>query len=199
MPLYTERLDRATALAIEDFRDISRKGSSVPYLTHLFAVTALVGEAGGDEDQLVAAMLHDWLEDVPGATEQALEAAFGPRVCRLVLALSDATTHPKPPWLGRKRRYLVHLRDQPAEVKLVSCADKLHNCQTLVRDVGRSGAETFERFTGGLEGTLWYYASVAEALRNGWSHWLLDELEQAVAQLHAGCAIEVGRARPPGG
>ncbi|HHO52632.1 MAG TPA: bifunctional (p)ppGpp synthetase/guanosine-3',5'-bis(diphosphate) 3'-pyrophosphohydrolase [Deltaproteobacteria bacterium] len=195
--LYSERLDRATTMALEGFRGIPRKDTTIPYITHLFAVTALVGEAGGDEDQLVAAMLHDWLEDVEGATEEALEQAFGPRVRRLVVALSDTTEHPKPPWLQRKERYRLQLREQPAEVKLISCADKLHNCSGLVRDVQRDGPGTFDRFRGGLQGTLWYYAAMAEALQQGWSHWLLGDLHRSVHDLHQHAGIEVGQARPP--
>jgi (p)ppGpp synthase/HD superfamily hydrolase len=92
--------------------------------------------------------------------------------------------------------YLEHLRHEPAEVKLVSCADKLHNCSTLVRDVRLHGPETLDRFSGGREGTLWYYASVAEALGHEWHHWLLDELRREVGALHHLVGIEVGAARP---
>ena len=194
---YSERFDRAVALAVRDFRDIFRKGNQVPYITHLFAVAALVGEAGGDEDQLIAAVLHDWLEDVPTASEAYLRAEFGDRVATMVLALSDATELPKPPWRGRKEAYIAHLRGQPAEVKLVSCCDKLHNAAGLVRDVEDHGVGTFDRFRGGREGTLWYYHEVSMALADGWHAPVLDALHARVQDLHALAGVELGSAKPP--
>jgi len=185
---YTERFDRAVALAIADFRPIKRKASNVPYVTHLFAVTALVGEHGGDEDQLIAAMLHDWLEDVEGASPEVLERDFGPRVRRMVEALSDVVAvRPKPPWKQRKDAFLARIRHEGPEVKLVCAADKLHNVNTLRRDLSIRGLATLDRFNGGREGTLWYYAATVRALREGWSHLLLDELATTVAALHADC------------
>ena len=181
---YSPRFDDAVAYAIDSFRHTWRKGTGIPYITHLLAVTALVGEHGGDEDQLIAAVLHDTLEDVRGATEASLAERFGPRVARLVRALSDSTTHPKPPWRSRKEAYLAHLRDAPAEVKLVSAADKLHNCSTIVRDHRQVGDAVFERFTGRRDGTLWYYRQVVVALSHGWDSPLLDELRRSVAELH---------------
>ncbi len=183
---YSERFDRAVAMAVRDFRGIRRKGSSIPYVTHLFAVTAIVGEHGGDEDQLIAALLHDWLEDVEGADPDALELAFGPRVRRLVVALSDAVAvRPKPPWQARKEAFVARIRSEPGEVKLVCAADKLHNVQSLRRELKAHGLGTLDRFNGGREGTLWYYRAVAEALADGWSHPILDELADAVTALHA--------------
>jgi (p)ppGpp synthase/HD superfamily hydrolase len=182
---YTGRFDDAVAFALAAFRPITRKGSAIPYVTHLFAVTALVGEYGGDEDQLIAAMLHDWLEDVPDAKLSVLEARYGERVARMVASLSDSVGHPKPAWRPRKEVYLAHLRHEPADVKLVSCADKLHNCRTMVMDHRRMGDDIFDRFTGKKDGTLWYYRSVNEALAHGWDTPLLHELAREVTVLHA--------------
>jgi (p)ppGpp synthase/HD superfamily hydrolase len=179
---YTPRFDRAVELALHDFRRITRKGSPVPYVSHLFAVTGLVAEGGGDEDQLVGAMLHDWLEDVPGATAGRLEVDFGSRVRLIVEGCTDTTVHPKPPWQARKQAFVDRIASEPHEVKLVCCADKLHNAATLARDLRLHGAGTLDRFTGGREGTIWYYGAVADALGQGWDHWLLDELRAAVAQ-----------------
>lgn len=197
MAAYSERFDRAVALAVRDFRDITRKATSIPYVTHLFAVTARVGEEGGDEDQLIAAVLHDWLEDVRGATAEALEAEFGERVANMVVALSDTTEFPKPPWRARKEAYIAQLRGKPAEVKLVSCCDKHHNARTIVRDLRAAGPESLDRFTGGREGTLWYYAAVAEALGHGWHAPVLDDLRDQVAEMHDLVGITVGEAQPP--
>lgn len=182
---YSERFDRAVAWAVRDFRSIVRKRTTIPYITHLFAVTALVGEHGGNEDQLVTAMLHDWLEDVDGASADDLEAEFGPRVRQYVEALSDTTVRPKPPWRERKDAFLAKIRNESPDIKLVCAADKLHNVVSLRRDLAAQGPATLDRFNGGRTGTLWYYAAMVRALGEGWAHPLLDELGAAVTALHA--------------
>jgi (p)ppGpp synthase/HD superfamily hydrolase len=192
---YTERLDDAIALAVADFRHVRRKGTEIPYLTHLLAVTALVGEHGGDEDQLIAAILHDWLEDVEGASAASLEARFGARVARIVAALSDSEVLPKPPWAARKLAYVARLAGMPAEVKLVSAADKLHNARSLRLDVERHGLATLDRFTGGRQGLLWYYTAVHDALTAGWSHPLVALLAEEVGRLLTAAHVDWDVAR----
>lgn len=184
-PQYSPLLDQAIALAADAFRPIIRKGSGVPYLTHLLQVLVTVGEHGGDEEQMIAAVLHDYLEDIESGTGEELELKFGPRVRRLVEALSDTTVLPKPPWKQRKVEYLAHLREAPAEVKLISAADKLHNARSILRDHRAVGEEIWGRFSAPKNETLWYYASVVTALSHGWEHPLLDELAGAVDALHA--------------
>ena len=184
-PAYSKRFDAAVALAIDAFRPITRKGKDVPYIAHLLSVCAMVAEHGGDEDQMIAAVLHDYLEDIEGSTQEELAQRFGPRVARLVAGLSDSVVLPKPPWKERKVAYIAQLRGEPPELKLISCADKLHNCRGLVRDVRRDGLATLERFRGRVDGTLWYYQSVYSALREGWEDppELLQELGDTVRAL----------------
>ncbi|MCU0673524.1 MAG: HD domain-containing protein [Myxococcota bacterium] len=195
-PQYSERLDAALALAADAFRMHVRKASGVPYLTHLLQVMVTVGEHGGDEDLMIAALLHDYLEDVETADAEALEARFGRRVRTIVEALSDTTEHPKPPWAERKTRYLAHLASEPPDVKLVSAADKLHNARSTLRDVERVGEETWSRFNATKEQSLWYYRSVVDALAQDWSHPLVDELRVVVEALHeiAGAGERIERA-----
>ncbi len=181
---YSPRLDDALAFAADAFRHRVRKGTEVPYLTHLLQVMVHVAEHGGDEDQLIAALLHDWIEDIPGADRAVLEARFGPRVADFVVALSDCFGHPKPPWEERKRDYIAKLATEPPELKLISAADKLHNARSMVRDLNAIGDTLWGRFTGNREQTLWYYREVLAALETGWSHPLLDELRDEVARLH---------------
>jgi (p)ppGpp synthase/HD superfamily hydrolase len=189
---YTTRFDEAVALALSAFRHKWRKATDIPYATHLLAVCAIVGEHGGDEDQMIAAVLHDYLEDIEGATHEELERRFGLRVSTLVRALSDATEHPKPPWKPRKEAYLQALRDEPVDVKLISAADKLHNCRSIVRDHLVQGEAVFSRFTAPKADTLWYFRAVVDALGHGWDHPLLDELRLAVDELHR---VSLGESR----
>jgi len=183
-PLYSSRLDEALTLAADAFRTKVRKGTGVPYVTHLLQVMVTVGEHGGDEEQMIAAVLHDYLEDIRDASEDHLRERFGDRVARLVVALSDATTHPKPSWKERKESYVAALRDEPGELKLISAADKLHNAQSIRRDLAVVGDAIWDRFTATREQTLWYYCAVVEALAEGWDHPLLDELRAEVEALH---------------
>lgn len=188
-PLYDHRLADALALAASAFAHIDRKGSGIPYLSHLLAVTTAVMEHGGSADQCIAAVLHDYLEDIEGSSIEGLEQRFGPEVARIVAALSDATQDDldahgkKPAWKERKVKYLAHLREADPEVKLVSAADKLHNASSIVRDHARIGDEIYTRFTASKAETLWYYESVCDALGHEWEHALLDELRRTVAQL----------------
>jgi (p)ppGpp synthase/HD superfamily hydrolase len=184
-PAYSPRLDAALALVAEAFRSHVRKGSGVPYLGHLMAVAASVSDHGGDEDQIIAALLHDYLEDVPGARRDDVEARFGRRVAELVIGLSDTTEHPKPPWQERKQAYLTRLAGAGHDLKLISVADKLHNATAILRDHGKVGEKVWERFSASREQTLWYYREVVVALASGWSHPLLEELERAVARMQA--------------
>ncbi len=184
-PFYSERLDQALDLAAKAFRRVPRKGTKIPYLSHLLAVTVTVAEHGGDEDQLIAAVLHDYLEDIEGATAAGLEAQFGSRVARLVAGLSDTDVRPKPAWLERKRKYLAHLHTAAHDLKLISAADKLHNARCIRRDLGVSGNAVWERFSATREQTLWYYREVVDALGDGWSSPVLDDLRAEVDALHA--------------
>lgn len=184
-PCYSERVDAALALVARAFRHVRRKGSGTPYLAHLLAVAALVAEHDGDEDQIIAALLHDYLEDIEAADPAELERDFGPRVRRLVEGLSDALDATnKAPWRERKERYLEHLRDAPPELKLISVCDKLHNARSILRDLHLVGDELWTRFSASRDETLWYYRSVADALGDGFDHRLVGELRVVVSEVH---------------
>ena len=184
-PCYGERLDQALALVADAFRFERRKGSGIPYLTHLMQVAVTVGEYGGDENQMIAALLHDYLEDIPGATAEDLRERFGDDVTEIVVSLTDSNTHPKPPWKERKVAYLNHLTMCPARTRLVCAADKLHNAQSMIRDHAAVGPVLWERFTASREECLWYYQSLCDKLSDGWADPLLDELHNAVRALHS--------------
>jgi (p)ppGpp synthase/HD superfamily hydrolase len=183
---YDSRLDDALAFVAERFRHKSRKATRVPYLSHLLAVTAMVMEHGGTPDQMIAAALHDYLEDIPGASLAEIEERFGANVARMVDALSDSkdASRPKAPWRTRKTTYLACLRPAGADVKLVSACDKIHNARTLVVDQKRVGDDAFNRFNASKEDTLWYYRASLAALREGWEHEVLEELALVIDEMH---------------
>lgn len=161
-----------------------RKGSGTPYLAHLLAVAAIVLEHGGDEDEAIAALLHDAIEDQGGdATRQEIRRRFGPRVTQIVDECTDTDLEPKPPWRARKEAYLAHLPQASASARLVSAADKLHNARSILADYRQHGESVWQRFQGGRDGTLWYYAELARIFHEAGRLPLNDELALVVAEL----------------
>ena len=162
-PRYLEALTYAARL----HADQVQTGTTVPYVSHLLGVSALVIEALGDEDQAIAALLHDAVEDCGGAPRLVeIEEMFGPRVARIVLACSDSVVSDpaeKAPWRERKENYIRHLQDVSSDVILVSCADKLHNARSIWTDVQRDGVEYMEKFNGPRSDIAWYYTSLLSA------------------------------------
>ena len=161
------RFADAFAFANELHRDQTRKGNTIPYISHLMSVSALVLEHGGDEDQAIAGLLHDAVEDQGGlATARLIEEKFGRRVRDIVLACTDAAPEPgerKIQWAERKQAYVEHLPTLPEDAAVVVVCDKLHNLACLIADLEREGPGTLDRFEQ-PSGLVWYYASVAEAL-----------------------------------
>jgi len=182
-PCYSESLDEALAFAADAFRNVRRKASGVPYLTHLLQVAVTVGEHGGDEEQMIAALLHDYLEDIPGATADILSARFGTRVKELVEALTEDPNLQKAPWRERKEAYVTRSRSFHADARLICAADKLHNAQSILRDHEHLGGAVWSRFSGTPEQTKWYYRAMHQALAEGWQSPLLLRLEACVEKL----------------
>ncbi|HME25717.1 MAG TPA: HD domain-containing protein [Acetobacteraceae bacterium] len=177
------RLAAAAAYTMEIHAHQIRKGANTPYIGHLLQVAGLVLEHGGDEDQAIAGMLHDAIEDVGVEQEAVIAERFGPRVARIVRACTDADTFPKPPWRARKEAYIAHLEQCDQEVLFVSAADKLHNARSIVTDLRALGPAMFDRFTAPKEGTLWYYASLSEVFRRLLPGALAEELTETVTTM----------------
>lgn len=178
---YSPRIVDAFAFAYELHRKQVRKGSRVPYITHLMGVAAIVGRYAGDEDQFIAALLHDAVEDQGGLeTLDRIRERFGDTVAGYVAGCSDSDDSPKPPWRERKERFIAFVKSAPPEQRLVIAADKLHNARAIVSDLHEKGNALWDLFKAGREGTLWYYAEVVRALGEGWTHPLLRELSHAV-------------------
>ncbi len=184
MAVLSERFDRALMAASAAHRGQTRKGSQVPYLTHPLAVCAIVGEHGGDEDQLIAALLHDAVED-GGMSADAVREQFGARVAAIVAACTEPGEVPKLPWLERKTRYLAQLERASPEARLVAAADKLHNARAIAADLQRIGPTVWKRFSASPEAVRGYFRRAVEVLRGGWQHPILDDLECAVTLLES--------------
>src|ERR1700677_4197364 len=140
MTLLTERVAEALSWAATLHQAQARKASPIPYVAHLLAVASLVLEHGGDEDEAIAALLHDAIEDQGGqATRQQIAERFGARVARIVEGATEGDLQPKPPWRERKEAHLTRLLEADRSVQLVVAADKLHNVRSLILDYGRLG------------------------------------------------------------
>ena len=143
-----------------------QKGSNIPYISHLLGVTSIVLDHGGDEDEAIAALLHDAVEDQGGeATLAVIRATYGEWIGSIVLECTDAMSMPKPPWKERKVAYLADIPHKSRSGRLVSVSDKLYNARAILDDIAMLGdTDAFwSRFTGGRSGSLWYYRALAVA------------------------------------
>jgi (p)ppGpp synthase/HD superfamily hydrolase len=185
----TERFEHAVAYATRIHAAQARKGTGIPYLTHLLGVASLVMENGAEsEDEVIGALLHDAAEDQGGRPRLAdIRERFGDVVAHIVDACTDTYEDPKPPWRERKEKYVAHVRERVGSradgpALRVSLADKLSNTRSILADVRESGEAVFERFSGKRDGTLWYYAALVDAFR-GFPNRMVDELDRTVGEL----------------
>lgn len=178
------RFEQALAFAAELHREQVRKGTPVPYMAHLMAVASLALEHGATEDEAIAAVLHDAVEDQGGAaTQEAIRQRFGPAVAAIVAGCTDTDQRPKPPWRARKEAYIAHLGSASSSVRLVSLCDKVHNARTILADYRTVGEALWNRFTGGKTGTLWYYRALVEAFRAHGHPPLVAEFDRVVREV----------------
>jgi (p)ppGpp synthase/HD superfamily hydrolase len=163
------RFEAAVALAAEVHRTQRRKGTRIPYISHPLAVAALVIEAAGSEDVVIAALLHDAVEDGGGMpVADRIGAEFGAEVRRIVLGCSDSVVEDptrKEEWRARKVRHLAELAGADRSVALVTTADKLHNARSVAFDLRSEGEALWSRFQEGRAGTLWHYGEALKVLR----------------------------------
>jgi len=161
-----------------------RKGTEIPYISHLLSVAGIVLEFGGTEDEAIAALLHDAIEDKKATTEE-IDRAFGASVRRIVMECSDTDEYPKPPWRQRKERYIEHLREASNSALLVSAADKLHNARAILADYRQLGDRLWDRFNTDAD-TLWYYRALVDTFRKTKAPAaLIDELDRVVSELES--------------
>jgi (p)ppGpp synthase/HD superfamily hydrolase len=190
----TGRFEQALLYATQKHSSQVKKGTGVPYISHLLGVASLTLDAGADEDVAIAALLHDVVEDCGGIERlDEIRNRFGERVARIVDGCTDTYADPKPAWRKRKEDYIEHLRTADADTRLVSAADKLHNSRAILADYREIGEAVFERFSGKRDGTLWYYRALVNEFRKHPPNRLVDELEWVVDELE-----RVAGVNPPG-
>ena len=162
--MLTQRFAQGLELAVRAHDGQVRKGTSIPYIAHPMGVASIALEYGADEDQAIAALLHDAVEDGGTHFEQEIRERFGARVADMVMGCTDGVPDAagqKPPWKQRKEKYLAHLAQADTQTLLVSGSDKLHNARAILADLHTVGEAVFDRFTASKEETLWYYTSLA--------------------------------------
>jgi GTP pyrophosphokinase len=180
----TERFEDALIYSNKLHAGQLRKGSQVPYIAHLLGVAGLVLEDGGDEDEAIAALLHDAVEDQGGlGTLNEIRMRYGSRVAEIVLSVSDAYEDPKPPWRERKEDYIASIRTADLSAIRVSLADKVYNARATLMDIEQEGESGWSRFNGGKDGTLWYYHQLIGSYRERGSSKLLQELIRVIGEL----------------
>lgn len=181
----TERFEKALQYAARLHIDQRRKCTNIPYISHLLAVASIVMENSGSEDEVIAALLHDAVEDQGGVkTFEEIKQLFGSEVGEIVAGCTDAWAEPKPPWRERKEQYIAHLYAATPSVLLVSCADKLHNARVTLADYRKSGDDVWMRFKGGKEGVLWYYREITNTYSKVKAHPdIVEELNRVVSEL----------------
>lgn len=163
--MLTERIGRALALAVEAHAGQKRKGTEIPYLAHPMGVASIALDHGADEDQAIAALLHDAVKDGGQHFAEIIREQFGDRVADIVAGCTDGVPDAsgvKEAWLPRKERYIAHLRESSDDVLLVSGSDKLHNARAIVEDLLNVGRSVFDRFTATPDQTIWYYETLSE-------------------------------------
>jgi len=183
------RFLEALAFAHRVHGNDTRKGTTIPYVAHLLSVCGTVLADGGDEDEAIAALLHDTLEDhADTVSRDELQRRFGERVLVLIEVCTDTPADyrggPKPPWRQRKAAYLERLARTPASDLRVPVADKLDNARAVLADYRELGEALWPRFNAGREEQLWYFRSLVDGFRDAGVHGLLiDELDRTVSEL----------------
>jgi (p)ppGpp synthase/HD superfamily hydrolase len=187
--LYSRRFLEALEAAAVMFAATRRKKTKIPYVAHLLGVCAIVLEHGGTENEAIAALLHDTLEDItPTRRARRTVRAFGDDVYGIVLGCTDGTPDrkgKKAPWRERKEAYVAALGHEPRSVLLVSAADKLNNARAIVADLRAIGEKIWKRFNAPKEDVLWYYGALVLAFRANPARpiAIVDELERVVAEM----------------
>lgn len=193
---FTSAVDYARHIHIE-----RRKGTDIPFMAHLLGVASLVmGEAGHaefpiTEDMVIAALLHDAVEDQGGLPRlRDIEQNFGPNVARMVGGLSDSLSEDssrKQSWPERKQAYIERLRSEPPDVRLISAADKLYNARAILEDYREIGPQVWDRFKRGRAEQIWYFDELLAVFKSFGTSRIVEELQRVVEALRQISGAEV--------
>lgn len=164
--ILTERFQRALEMALHLHMTQKRKGTDVPYIAHLMGVSSMVLTCGGGEDEAIAGLLHDAVEDQGGLeTLQKIREWFGDKVADMVMECSDAWVYPKPPWKERKTQFIKSLKSKSLSSRLIILADKIFNLWDILYSFRCVGERVFDRFSHPREDTFWYYDSIIKEFK----------------------------------
>ena len=177
--MLTEKYKNALDYALFAHQPHTRKGGDIPYFSHVIGVSSLVLEYNGNEDQAIAGLLHDVIEDCGIEHEPIIRKNFGDAVIQMVMDCTDSVTFPKPAWKTRKQSYIASLDEKSDSSLLVSCCDKLHNARSIDRDQADVGELLWTRFSSNKSQIEWYYRSITEKFLSRGIH-AAKELERVV-------------------
>jgi (p)ppGpp synthase/HD superfamily hydrolase len=179
--MLSDRFLEAVRYAAEVHKGQTRKGTAIPYLSHLMGVASIVLGDGGNEDEAIAGLLHDAAEDQGGRERlDDIRTRFGDTVARIVEACTDSWATPKEPWIDRKKKYVEHAKHLDAASLRVSAADKVHNAYAILRDLRAQGERVWERFSARPDDIIWYYKSLVHSFRESGGGSLVEELDRIV-------------------
>lgn len=196
--MLSQRFEDALVFAHHLHRHQRRKTTGVPYVSHLLGAASLVIDDGGTEDEAIAALLHDSIEDqsrgFPGgrdALAAEIERRYGAEVLRIVMACTEQGTpevkrisDKRARWRAHKQHYIEQIVTRDVSVRRVSCADSIHNVRSMIKDYARMGDALWSRFlTKNGEDQLWAYDELAQALTDHGGTGLAAELRRAVDEL----------------
>ena len=181
------RFSEAVRWAAMLHADDVRKGTRIAYVSHLLAVASLVLEDGGSEEEAIAAMLHDAIED-RGTPAAEIRARFGQPIADIVVACSEPSGADRTAatWRERKQHYLDHLEAGASESALrVTAADKLHNARSILSDLRDHGPAVWDKFNAPPSDQRWYYTELARVLSAAHEGPTVRELQRVVDELAA--------------
>lgn len=190
MPIQlTDRFDQALRVAQELHAEVDPDTGDPPHIAHLLQVAGLVLEAGGDEDQAIAGLFHDALENASTDAEADLREArirevFGDRPADIVVGCTEGAPENGASWKQRKEQYIHRLWTAADDAAVrVSAADALQTARTALRDYRTHGEAAWSRYDGGRSGTLWLFRSLVGAYRYRAVDGPVDELDAIVSTL----------------
>lgn len=172
-----KKVEKALQIASKSHRNQCRKNTDIPYITHPVTVGMMLMKAGYDDDIIAAGILHDTVEDTK-LTLKDIEREFGPRIARIVEGCSEPNK--SLPWKERKEHTIEFLKTASEEIRVVACADKLHNIRSIIKDYEQQGDAVWNIFNAGKEQQAWYYTNIVDSLCHQSSFPLLKELEVEV-------------------